>query len=219
MRPVNHHILSFFLFMLLASPALQAATADDVECIRCVDMTDINYDAVTSNRILDGTIRTSDIGLDAVTSSRIRAGEVRTSDLAPGAVTTSRIMNGAVTEAKLAQELLDIIEDHLAEREHVPDLELSFHELSQADFDTVFQTGSLHIGKADATLGEIVDAMERTYCKHVGAEFMHIVDTEQRHWVMQRMESVRSAPDYSREVRLQLLSSLIQALDRVTQAI
>ena len=33
----------------------------------------------------------------------------------------------------------------------------------------------------------------------VGAEFMHIVDTEQRHWIMQRMESVRSAPDYGRK--------------------
>ena len=99
----------------------------------------------------------------------------------------------------------------LAPREHVVDLELGFHQLSAADFDTVFQTGSLHIGKADATLGEIVQAMERTYCHTVGAEFMHIVDTEQRHWIMQRMESVRSAPDYGREARLQLLSSLIQA--------
>ena len=99
----------------------------------------------------------------------------------------------------------------LAKREHVADLELAFHQLSAADFDTVFQTGSMHIGKADATLGEIVQAMERTYCHTVGAEFMHIVDTEQRHWIMQRMESVRSAPDYGREVRLQLLSSLIQA--------
>ncbi|MCB1846625.1 MAG: 2-oxoglutarate dehydrogenase E1 component, partial [Halieaceae bacterium] len=78
----------------------------------------------------------------------------------------------------------------LAPREHVVDLELGFHQLSAADFDTVFQTGSLHIGKADATLGEIVQAMERTYCHTVGAEFMHIVDTEQRHWIMQRMESV-----------------------------
>src|SRR5210317_1688504 len=58
----------------------------------------------------------------------------------------------------------------LAEREHVPDLELSFHHLSTADFDTVFQTGSLHIGKADATLGEIHDALERTYCHTIGAE-------------------------------------------------
>ena len=47
----------------------------------------------------------------------------------------------------------------LAEREQVPDLELGFHQLSTADFDTVFQTGSLHIGKADATLGEIYKRM------------------------------------------------------------
>ena len=99
----------------------------------------------------------------------------------------------------------------LAEREYVQDLELGFHQLSSADFDTVFQTGSLHIGKADATLGEIFKAIERTYCNTIGAEFMHIVDTEERHWVMQRMESVRSAPDYGPEVRTELLRHLIQA--------
>jgi 2-oxoglutarate dehydrogenase E1 component len=99
----------------------------------------------------------------------------------------------------------------LARREHVQDLELSFHELSPADFDTVFQTGSLHIGKADATLGEIHDAMERTYCKHVGAEFMHITSSEERHWVMRRMESVRSAPDFGEEVQKMLLRRMIKA--------
>ena len=99
----------------------------------------------------------------------------------------------------------------IAEREHVRDLELSFHELSQADYETVFQTGSLHIGKADATLGEIHDALERTYCKSIGAEFMHIVNTDERHWIMTRMESVRSAPDFGREVQLTLLRHLINA--------
>lgn len=99
----------------------------------------------------------------------------------------------------------------LAEPEDISDLELSFHQLSEADFDTVFQTGSLHIGKADATLGEIYSALERTYCDSIGAEFMHIVDTKQRHWIMQRMESVRSAPDYSVEVRKQLLEMLVAA--------
>ncbi len=99
----------------------------------------------------------------------------------------------------------------LAPRETVPDLELSFHQLSTADFDTVFQTGSLHIGKADATLGEIHDALERTYCHTIGAEFMHIVDTGERHWIMQRMESVRSAPSYRDEIRLNLLRQLVQA--------
>tara|TARA_R110000823_G_scaffold130015_20_gene258127 strand:+ start:7208 stop:10060 length:2853 start_codon:yes stop_codon:yes gene_type:complete len=99
----------------------------------------------------------------------------------------------------------------LVAREDVPDLELAFHELSAADFDTVFQTGSLHIGKADATLGEIHEALERTYCNTIGAEFMHIVDTAERHWIMQRMESVRSAPDFGPEVREQLLRRLIEA--------
>jgi 2-oxoglutarate dehydrogenase E1 component len=99
----------------------------------------------------------------------------------------------------------------LAVREHVADLELGFHELSVADLDTVFQTGSMHIGMADASLGQILESLERTYCHTIGAEFMHIVDTEQRHWIMQRMESVRSAPDYGRDARLQLLRRLIKA--------
>jgi 2-oxoglutarate dehydrogenase E1 component len=99
----------------------------------------------------------------------------------------------------------------LAKREQVADLELSFHQLSTADFDTVFQAGTLHIGKADATLGEIYSALEKTYCNTIGAEFMHIVDTAERHWVMQRMESVRSAPDYGKSVRLNLLNQLINA--------
>jgi 2-oxoglutarate dehydrogenase E1 component len=99
----------------------------------------------------------------------------------------------------------------LEQREKVADLDLDFHQLSSADFDTVFQAGTLHIGKADATLGEIYDALNRTYCNTIGAEFMHIVATTERHWIMQRMESVRSAPDYGREVRLQLLNHLINA--------
>ncbi|MFU8765395.1 MAG: 2-oxoglutarate dehydrogenase E1 component [Haliea sp.] len=104
---------------------------------------------------------------------------------------------------------LDPLNLHL--RDPVPDLDLAFHQLSAADLDTVFQTGSMYIGKADATLGEIVEALERTYCHTIGAEFMHIVDTEQRHWIMQRMESVRSAPNFSADIRKQLLRRLIKA--------
>ena len=99
----------------------------------------------------------------------------------------------------------------LWEREPVPDLDLQFHQLSQADFDTVFQTGSLYIGKKEATLGEIVEALEKIYCHSVGAEFMHIVDTEQRSWIQKRMDGVRSAPEYSEEVKKHLLERLTAA--------
>ena len=96
-------------------------------------------------------------------------------------------------------------------RAPVPDLDLKFHELSEADLDTVFQVGSLYIGKADASLAEIRVALEKTYCHTIGAEFMHIVSTDERHWIMSRMESVRGAPALDRESRVSILRRLIKA--------
>ena len=80
---------------------------------------------------------------------------------------------------------------HLTEREPVPDLDLAAHGLSRSDFDTVFQTGNLAIGKAEATLGEMVEAMEAIYCGSIGSEYMYIVDTKEKRWIQQRLEGVR----------------------------
>lgn len=99
----------------------------------------------------------------------------------------------------------------LWKREQVPDLDLHYHQLTSADLDIVFQTGSLFIGKDEATLSEIVGALEQTYCHSVGAEFMHIVDTSERQWIQQRMESVRSKPDYGDDIKLHLLERLTAA--------
>ena len=99
----------------------------------------------------------------------------------------------------------------LAIRAPVADLELSFHELSEADLDTTFQVGTVYFGRPEATLAEIWGDLRATYCGRVGAEFMHIVNTEERHWIMSRMEAVRSAPEFSREQRLQILRQLNSA--------
>ena len=97
----------------------------------------------------------------------------------------------------------------LNERPNVPDLTLSFHELSEADLDTTFQVGTVYFGRAEATLArKIRSDLESTYCAQVGAEFMHIVDTEERHWIMSRMEAVRSAPEMSCAARLNILRQL-----------
>ena len=52
-----------------------------------------------------------------------------------------------------------------------------------------------------ATLREIVNALQETYCRTIGAEYMHIVDSEQRSWFVQRLESVRGRPEFSPEIR------------------
>ncbi len=99
----------------------------------------------------------------------------------------------------------------LMEREQVPDLELAFHGLTPADLDTTFQTGPLYLGLDEATLRDIIDSLEATYCKHLGPEFMHITSLEEKQWLQQRFESARSRPKYEEEVRIRVLQRLIAA--------
>lgn len=99
----------------------------------------------------------------------------------------------------------------LWEREPVPDLDLHYYQLSAADLDMEFGTGNLNIGRDTATLKEIVDALENTYCSSIGAEFMHIVESKERQWIQQRMESVRSKPAYDKEAKIHLLERLCAA--------
>ena len=96
-------------------------------------------------------------------------------------------------------------------REPVPDLELSNHGLSIGDYDTVFQTGNLFIGKDQATLREIVESLKQTYCTTIGVEYMHIVDTAEKRWIQQRMESVKSHPAYGNDLRKHILERVTAA--------
>jgi 2-oxoglutarate dehydrogenase E1 component len=91
------------------------------------------------------------------------------------------------------------------------DLSINHYSLTDADLDTSFRTGGLAIGKEEATLREIRDALNQTYCRTIGAEFTHIVDSEQRSWFQQRLESVRGRPQVSLEVQSHLLERLTAA--------
>jgi 2-oxoglutarate dehydrogenase E1 component len=100
---------------------------------------------------------------------------------------------------------------NLMERSEVPDIELEYHGLSTADLDTEFQTGSLIFGSDILTLKEIVSGLKSTYCASLGAEYMHIVNTEIRTWFQERIESVKSKPNYEFDTRYHLLERLTAA--------
>ena len=99
----------------------------------------------------------------------------------------------------------------LWQREQIADLTLAEYGLTDADLDTVFRTGELQIGKEEASLREILDALKTTYCGTIGAEYMHIVDSDQRRWFQQRLESVRGKPQQSAESKRHLLERLTAA--------
>jgi 2-oxoglutarate dehydrogenase E1 component len=98
----------------------------------------------------------------------------------------------------------------IADPQPIPELELGYHQLSEADFSTVFQTGSL-VGPEEATLEEILFALNRTYCETIGAEYMHITETQEKRWIQQQLEGVQSHPGLSNEQRHWLLGRLTAA--------
>ena len=92
------------------------------------------------------------------------------------------------------------------------ELSLAHHGLSDADLDTVFSVGDFFaIGKPEATLREIQQALKETYCRTIGVEFSHIVDSTQRTWLQQRFESVRGRPACTADEQKRLLERLTAA--------
>jgi 2-oxoglutarate dehydrogenase E1 component len=96
----------------------------------------------------------------------------------------------------------------LMKRTNVSDLELSFHGLSSEDLMTEFQTTTLYLNNQSSTLKLIIEALEKTYCASIGAEFMHIVDSEETRWFQQRLESVQSHPSYDQATKQHILERL-----------
>ncbi|VAW60766.1 2-oxoglutarate dehydrogenase E1 component [hydrothermal vent metagenome] len=97
-----------------------------------------------------------------------------------------------------------------AHSEMVEELTLANHELSEADLQTVFATGSLY-GPDEARLQEIYNIISEAYCGSIGTEYMHITETGEKRWIQQRIETVRGNAKLDTEQKLQLLQRLSAA--------
>ncbi|MDZ7736836.1 MAG: 2-oxoglutarate dehydrogenase E1 component [Gammaproteobacteria bacterium] len=96
------------------------------------------------------------------------------------------------------------------QRPNVPELEPAYHDLTDADLDTKFYTGSL-VAPDQLPLREILEIVRTTYCSRIGAEYMHINETEQKRWIQQRLEDCRAHPYYSRDQKRHILERLTAA--------
>lgn len=93
----------------------------------------------------------------------------------------------------------------------VPDLHPAFHELTEADFQKTFNVGSFAIGCETMKLADLYEALQTTYCSAIGAEYMHITNTEETRWIQQHIESVVGKPSFSREEKKRFLAELTAA--------
>jgi 2-oxoglutarate dehydrogenase E1 component len=89
-----------------------------------------------------------------------------------------------------------------------PLLDLAAFGLADADLDKHFHTRRFM--KETATLREILETLQATYCRSIGVEFMYIQEPGERQWLIDRMEPVKNRREFQREEQLRMLSRLQQ---------
>jgi 2-oxoglutarate dehydrogenase E1 component len=89
-------------------------------------------------------------------------------------------------------------------------LALSSFELSERDLDRPFHSPATLFSE-ETPLREIISALQQTYCRSIGVEYMHLQDPHERRWLQERMEPSRNTPRFSRDEKLQVLNKLCQA--------
>ena len=73
--------------------------------------------------------------------------------------------------------------------------------------DTVFNTGSL-FAPDQLPLRDILEMVQEAYTGNVGSEYMHIIRTEEKRWIQQRLETYRGRPELNDEQRRWILHLL-----------
>ncbi|MFZ2724865.1 MAG: 2-oxoglutarate dehydrogenase E1 component [Methylococcaceae bacterium] len=90
------------------------------------------------------------------------------------------------------------------------DLDPSYYGLSEPDMDTLFDTGLLS-GNDRLSLRDLIDTLQSIYCESIGAEYMHIVDTQVRRWLIHRLESAKGQLNLDPDKKRWLLKLLTAA--------
>ncbi|QBQ99838.1 2-oxoglutarate dehydrogenase E1 component [Paraburkholderia pallida] len=87
----------------------------------------------------------------------------------------------------------------------------AYYGLSAADMSTKFSTADTYLFDDDATLQDIVSALEATYSGTLGAEFMHLTDASQRQWWQMQLESTRATPTLTAVDKARIIERLTAA--------
>lgn len=92
-----------------------------------------------------------------------------------------------------------------------PELDLANFDLVPDDLDSPFPTIDLAGMPEFATLREIMQALDETYCRTIGVEYTHIEDPVERRWLQDRMESTRNRLHLDETEQLRILTKLSDA--------
>ena len=96
------------------------------------------------------------------------------------------------------------------QKPHIAELDPAYYDLTEADMDRVFNTGSF-IGPEQATLREIIRGLQETYCASLGVEYMYLSSRAEKRWIQERLEPIRSKPSFAPDYRKHILERITAA--------
>jgi len=96
-------------------------------------------------------------------------------------------------------------------RKYTPTLAIENFGLEKGDLPKKFKAG-IEIGLDEASLQEIIDHLEETYCNSIGIEYRYIRKPEKINWLQAKLESDRNRPNFSVEEKKYMLNKLSQAV-------
>ncbi|NVO05192.1 MAG: 2-oxoglutarate dehydrogenase E1 component [Rhodoferax sp.] len=97
------------------------------------------------------------------------------------------------------------------ERPVIVDLDPGYYGFTDADQETVFDTSNTFFGKNSMSLRELLNALRETYCGTLGAEYMYTTDQTEKRWWQQKLESIRSKPNFTTDKKKAILERLTAA--------
>jgi len=91
-----------------------------------------------------------------------------------------------------------------------PELDPKSYGFTEEDYDRPIYLDKV-LGLETATVREIVEILQRTYCGPIGIEFMHISVPEEKGWLQERIEGVGKEVQFTRRGKEAILQKLIDA--------
>lgn len=90
------------------------------------------------------------------------------------------------------------------------ELSPSAYGFTEADMDRKIFIDNV-LGLEYATVREMIEILERTYCSTLGVEFMHISDPAEKSWIQQRIEGPDKAIEFTANGKKAILQKLVEA--------
>jgi 2-oxoglutarate dehydrogenase E1 component len=91
-----------------------------------------------------------------------------------------------------------------------PELEPATYGFSDADWDRPIYIDQV-LGLTNPTLRQIMERLKATYCGHVGVEFMHIQNPDEKAWIQERIENIGNQTEFTETGKRFILQRLTAA--------